>query len=169
MRLGLFLEGFGFEYAHFLPFDPKCSRLHGHSAEVRLRLFGQKAQDGMLVPFDQAREALRGAVSMFDHRVLAAKAYIDTDAAEGYLKVSYNPSFAPGQRVEILLPRENVLITPEETTIEHVGGLLAEQILRRLPGNVVEVELEVSEGRNKGVCIAYARNEKGDEPWQHPT
>ena len=168
MRLGLFLEGFGFDYAHFLPFDPKCSRLHGHSAEVRLRLFGQRAQDGMLVPFDLAREALRDAVSMFDHRLLAARAYIEKEA-EGCIKVSYVPCFAPEQRVEILLPRESVLITPEETTIEHVGGLLAEEVLKRLPGHVVAVELEVSEGRNKGVCIACARNERGNLSCQRPT
>lgn len=160
MSLSLFLEGFGFEYAHFLPFDLKCSRLHGHSAKVRVKLFGKKAQDGMLLPFDTARSALKEAVSVFDHKLLVPKSVIENES-KGLIELSYSPAFAPEAYVRITIPKESVLVTPKQTTIENIAELLAVEVSNRLPLNIEALELCVSEGNHKGVCLKFHRDPKG--------
>lgn len=163
MKLGLFLEGFGFDYAHFLPFDPKCSRLHGHSAKVSVKLFGEIAQDGMLLPFEKARQVLKEALSVFDHKLLAPKSAVE-DEAEGLIALAYRPAFAPEASVMIRIPQESVLILPKETTIENIAGFLAGALANRLPGNIQSLELCVSEGNHKGVCLEFIRDPKGGWP-----
>ena len=44
-------SGIRFSACHFIPRHEKCSRLHGHSYIVRLRLEGDIGEEGMIMDF----------------------------------------------------------------------------------------------------------------------
>ena len=63
-------SGIKFSACHFIPRHEKCSRLHGHSYIVRLRLDGDIGEDGMIMDFVILKRKLREMIEEFDHRTL---------------------------------------------------------------------------------------------------
>ena len=52
-------SGIRFSACHFIPRHEKCSRLHGHSYIVRLRLEGDIGEEGMIMDFVVLKKALK--------------------------------------------------------------------------------------------------------------
>ena len=63
-------SGIRFSACHFIPRHEKCSRLHGHSYIMRLRLEGDVGEDGMLMDFVVLKKELKAIASVFDHRTI---------------------------------------------------------------------------------------------------
>lgn len=62
--------GLRFSACHFIPRHEKCSRLHGHSYIVRLRLEGDIGAEGMVMDFVVLKRKLKEMIESFDHAVL---------------------------------------------------------------------------------------------------
>ena len=63
-------SGIRFSACHFIPRHEKCSRLHGHSYILRLRLEGDIGEDGMVMDFVVLKKKLKAFVDEFDHRTI---------------------------------------------------------------------------------------------------
>ena len=63
-------SGIRFSSCHFIPRHEKCSRLHGHSYIVRLRLEGDIGEDGMIMDFVVLKRALRATTLSLLLRIL---------------------------------------------------------------------------------------------------
>ena len=81
-------SGIRFSACHFIPRHEKCSRLHGHSYILRLRLEGDIGEDGMVMDFVVLKKKLKEFVELLDHRTILpgrsedVKLTIDGDSVE---------------------------------------------------------------------------------------
>ncbi|MBR2093688.1 MAG: 6-pyruvoyl tetrahydropterin synthase family protein, partial [Candidatus Methanomethylophilaceae archaeon] len=63
-------SGLRFSACHFIPRHEKCSRLHGHSYIVRLRMEGDIGEEGMIMDFVILKRTLKKIIDEVDHRTL---------------------------------------------------------------------------------------------------
>ena len=79
-------QAFKFEAAHFLPGVPathRCSRLHGHSYRVEVRLEGEvDPHTGFVVDFFDLEKSFAGIMDALDHRCLNEVEGLDNPTAE---------------------------------------------------------------------------------------
>ena len=57
-------SGIRFSACHFIPRHEKCSRLHGHSYILRLRVTGDIGADGMVMDFVVLKKKLKAALGL---------------------------------------------------------------------------------------------------------
>lgn len=130
-----------FDYSHFLPEHDKCFPLHGHTSTVRLSITGTLGADGMVIDFGEAKRLLNDAIALFDHKLVTSKRYSTRDAGEIVVRHGAH-SFR--------LPEDQVCLLEGEATSENINSTLATLLAGKMPLNVGTVELEISEGANKG-------------------
>ena len=79
-------QAFKFEAAHFLPGVPathRCSRLHGHSYRVEVRLEGPvDPHTGFVVDFFDLEKSFAGIMGALDHRCLNEVTGLENPTAE---------------------------------------------------------------------------------------
>lgn len=76
---------FTFDAAHRLeglPPDHKCSRMHGHTYAVEIRLHGLPNAQGMLVDYQAISDAWKPIAEQLDHRYLNEIAGLSTPTTE---------------------------------------------------------------------------------------
>ena len=61
--------GIRFSACHFIPRHEKCSRLHGHSYIVRLRLEGDIGEEGMIMDFVVLKKKLKEIIEELDGKL----------------------------------------------------------------------------------------------------
>lgn len=128
----------------------KCSRLHGHSYAVHLKLTGEIDENHMLADFGEMKKALRSMVSELDHRVI-----IPTMNSE--IKISEDDT---GNTITVdmlekryMFPLADVVKVPlRATTVEALSNYLLDRFIStaNIPGGVTEVSLGVDEGFGQG-------------------
>jgi 6-pyruvoyltetrahydropterin/6-carboxytetrahydropterin synthase len=59
-----------FSAAHFITFEGRCERLHGHNYHVAAEIFGPLNEDFLVVDFLSVRDELREIANELDHYVL---------------------------------------------------------------------------------------------------
>lgn len=59
-----------FSAAHFITYEGRCERLHGHNYRVAAELSGALNSDHLVVDFLAVRDALREIIARLDHYVL---------------------------------------------------------------------------------------------------
>jgi 6-pyruvoyltetrahydropterin/6-carboxytetrahydropterin synthase len=139
--------GIRFSSCHFIPDHEKCSRLHGHSYIVRLRLEGEVDESGMLMDFVAAKKKLRAMAEEMDHRVLlpARSPKVRISASGGSVEVSCG-------RKRYVLPEEDVvLLDLPSTTAEEMARMMTERIASELqiPPGVRSVSVGLDEERGQ--------------------
>ncbi len=149
-------SGIMFSASHFIPGHAKCGRLHGHSYTLHLVLYGEKADDGMVMDFVDLKKALKKIVDELDHRVLLPSRSKDV-------------SIKKGREVEVMVgakryvfPNEDVVIldlaqTSAEELAEHIIARLIK--LLDIPPNVSIIEIGLDEERGQ---TAWVKREVGD-------
>jgi 6-pyruvoyltetrahydropterin/6-carboxytetrahydropterin synthase len=149
-------SGIKFSASHFIPGHAKCGRLHGHSYTLHLVLYGEKADDGMVMDFVDLKKALKKIVDELDHRVLLPSR-------------SKSVSIKKGREVEVMVGPKRYVFPNEDVTIldltQTSAEELAEHIIVRLlkilemPPNVSIVEVGLDEERGQ---TAWVKREVGD-------
>jgi len=92
---------YSFEAAHFLPHVPrehKCSRMHGHSYQVRVTLEGTINEKGWVLDFYDLDTVVNVLVGSLDHRCLNDLPGLDNPTAENiamWFKNGLSKHFAP--------------------------------------------------------------------------
>ncbi len=146
----IFLEdpSFAFDYAHILPLVEKCSILHGHTSSVMVELVGQM-KGNLLVDFGVAKEIIREAVSVFDHKFFINEKYV-----AGQDDAHYTIRFdGPRGRFDLQVPKDTTYLLHGEATVENLATELIRLLAPKMPPNVEAVGVYIYEGYNKGSHI----------------
>ncbi|MDR1954644.1 MAG: 6-pyruvoyl tetrahydropterin synthase family protein [Candidatus Methanoplasma sp.] len=139
--------GIRFSSCHFIPMHEKCSRLHGHSYIVRMRLEGEPDENGMVMDFVVLKRKLRSMIDEMDHKVLlpAGSKIVKIEEKEGSLEV-----MSCGKRY--VFPAEDVLLLDiPTTTAEEMARMMAEKMAREtdLPKTIKCVSIGLDEERGQ--------------------
>ena len=139
--------GITFSSCHFIPMHEKCSRLHGHSYIVRLRLEGDLDESGMVMDFVVLKKKLRSMVAEMDHKVLlpAASKIVGISKKDGSVEV-----VSCGKRY--VFPEEDVLMLDiRTTTAEEMARMMTDQLMRDIdfPKTIKSVSVGLDEERGQ--------------------
>jgi 6-pyruvoyltetrahydropterin/6-carboxytetrahydropterin synthase len=150
-------SGIKFSASHFIPGHDKCGRLHGHSYTLHLVLYGEKADDGMVMDFVDLKKALKKIVDELDHRVLlpSRSKSVSIKKAGREIEVMVGPK-------RYVFPNEDVAILDvAQTSAEEMAELIIARLLKHLemPPNVSIVEIGLDEERGQ---TAWVKREVGD-------
>ncbi len=140
-------SGIRFSACHFIPRHEKCSRLHGHSYVVRLRLEGDMDDGGMLMDFVILKKELRSMMSIMDHRTLLPASSKDVKLTMSDDSVEVNTC---GKRY--VFPIEDVVILDlSNTTAEEMAKLMVRQMIQdvEFPENIRSVSIGLDEERGQ--------------------
>lgn len=140
-------NGIGFSSCHFIPMHEKCSRLHGHSYIVRMRLDGEVDENGMIMDFVVLKKKLRSMVDEMDHKILlpANSKIVKITQAEGSVEV-----VSCSKRY--LFPVEDVMmLNVTTTTAEEMARMMTERISSEIdfPKTVRSISIGLDEERGQ--------------------
>ena len=139
--------GLRFSACHFIPRHEKCSRLHGHSYIIRLRLEGDIGPDGMIMDFVVLKKKLKQMIDEFDHAVLLpARSDIVHITTEGD-QVDVE---CLGKRYSFPLMDVRMLDVPT-TTAEEMSKVMALRMVSEvdIPSNVRSLAVGLDEERGQ--------------------
>lgn len=145
--------GIRFSSSHLLAHHNKCSRLHGHTYVVKLKVKGAVNDQWMVVDFGELKETLREIISEMDHRLLlpGGSTTMNIELGVDYVEVENEGRF-------YRIPKEDVLILPvEATTAESLSAYILKRLLQRYPAlmDMDEVALGLDEGWGQGAWSVW--------------
>ena len=125
-----------FDSSHFLalPYESKCLRLHGHTYNVDVEIWGMLNEDGMIFDFNH----LSKLVKLLDHRILVSESWV-RGKERGKLLIEKN-----GKRLE--LPEEEVVVLDKpNVTADYIAEWFAERIVEKVGDNVKKIRVKIWE------------------------
>ena len=140
-------SGIRFSACHFIPNHEKCSRLHGHSYIVRLRVEGDPDENGMIMDFVILKNFLRSMIDKFDHRTL-----LPAKSPEVGIMISGNSVEVNSGTKRYVFPREDtVMLDIASTTAEEMSRMMVKQMVSEIsfPPNVKRVSIGLDEERGQ--------------------
>ena len=140
-------SGIRFSACHFIPRHEKCSRLHGHSYIVRLRLEGEIGEEGMIMDFVVLKKKLREIIDELDHKTL-----LPTRSADVKLTMDGDSVEAVSCGKRYVFPRMDVtLLDIPTTTAEEMSKMMAERMVSEIaiPDNVSSLSIGLDEERGQ--------------------
>ena len=140
-------SGIRFSACHFIPRHEKCSRLHGHSYIVRLRLEGEIGEEGMIMDFVVLKKKLKQMIDELDHKTL-----LPTASQDVRLTVSDDSVAAVSCGKRYVFPREDVtLLDVPTTTAEEMSKMMTRRMVSEIefPSNVRSVSIGLDEERGQ--------------------
>ncbi len=143
-------SGIRFSSCHMLLRHDKCSRLHGHTYCVHLRVTGSVNTDMMLFDFGRAKEVLRELAGELDHRTIipTGNEEIGVTSSEDGRNVVVDLG---GRTYSI--PKEDTILLPiRMSTAEEISRYLLDRFIKEasLGPNITRIELGVDEGMGQG-------------------
>jgi 6-pyruvoyltetrahydropterin/6-carboxytetrahydropterin synthase len=151
-------SGIRFSACHMLLRHDKCSRLHGHSYCIHLKIHGDINEDNMLLDFGKIKSYLREFSKELDHMTLIPTGnddiIIEENSKDGTVSVDMC-----GKKYSI--PQCDVKYLPiPTTTVEEMSKFLLMKLLEefRFPSNIRKVELGVDEGVGQGAWSVMTMN-----------
>jgi len=139
--------GIRFSACHFIPRHEKCSRLHGHSYIIRLRLEGDIGENGMVMDFVGLKKELKKMVDEMDHAVLLP-------AGSDVVRVEEKGDevFVECLGKRYMFPKTDVrVLNVPTTTAEEMAKMMAERMVReiKIPSNVRSLSIGLDEERGQ--------------------
>lgn len=125
-----------FDSSHFLalPYESKCLRIHGHTYNVDVEIWGDLNENGMIFDFNH----LSNLVKLLDHRILISESWI-VERGGGKIIVEKN-----GKRLE-LPENETVVLNKPNVTAEYIAEWFAERIAEKTGNNVKRIKVRIWE------------------------
>lgn len=167
--------GLSFSASHFLPFHPKCSRLHGHNYSVGVRIYGKN--DKFFIDFTEVKELLRNIILGLDHRTIIPVRYARKEGKASEFSHRSNSSLSccnprrtlhyNKKEIEIragkkryLLPKEDVVLldislpTAEEIA-RYIGSRFIEKLQKKIKKEIERIEVGLEEGKGQSAWISF--------------
>lgn len=140
-------SGIRFSACHFIPRHDKCSRLHGHSYILRLRVEGDVGDNGMLMDFVMLKSELKKFIAEFDHRTLipGKSKLVKIDESSDSVNVECDGK-------KYMFPKTDVVILDiPTTTAEEMARMMAERMAADvdIPKNVRSLSVGLDEERGQ--------------------
>lgn len=125
-----------FDSSHFLalPYESKCLRIHGHTYNVDVEIWGELNENGMVFDFNH----LSRLIKLLDHRILVSGKWV-VERKGGVLVIEKN-----GKRLE-LPENEAVVLDKPNVTAEYIAEWFAERIAEKAGENVRRVRVKIWE------------------------
>jgi 6-pyruvoyltetrahydropterin/6-carboxytetrahydropterin synthase len=150
--LHLYKQNFKFSAAHFLIFDEKrAEKLHGHNYQVIVDVTvpseTQAMEKGYFVDFNVLKKFIKARLDQWDEVVLLPQLHPEMKIASQppSLEVRFRDRFY------VFPANEVVLLAIENTSVEHLSRLLAEDFLNEFKKyKVKQVRVRVEETRGQG-------------------
>ena len=140
-------SGIRFSACHFIPRHEKCSRLHGHSYIVRLRLEGDIGEDGLIMDFVVLKKKLKQMIDELDHKTLipTRSNEVTVDVTEDEVQV-----MTCGKRYVFPMVDVTLLDIPT-TTAEEMSKAMTQRMVSEIefPANVRSVSIGLDEERGQ--------------------
>jgi 6-pyruvoyltetrahydropterin/6-carboxytetrahydropterin synthase len=138
-----------FSSCHMVPEINKCSRLHGHTYAVHVRVYGGATQKGMVVDFGVVKEILKKIIDKLDHKVILPKVKVKKENKK--VKIVED-------KKEYSFPVEDVmLLALESITAENLVAYLLKEFIKELKlvkiKSITGIELGLDEGWGQGVWL----------------
>ena len=140
-------SGIRFSASHFIPRHEKCSRLHGHTYILRLRIEGDIGDEGMVMDFVELKKELRKFRDELDHKTL-----LPGRSDEVILTVGEKSVDVICGNKEYRFPKEDVVILDiPTTTAEEMTKMMVERLVSDIefPSNVRSVAIGLDEERGQ--------------------
>lgn len=125
-----------FDSSHFLalPYESKCLRIHGHTYNVDIEIWGELNENGMIFDFNH----LSNLVKLLDHRILVSENWVVGRNGETII-IEQN-----GKRLE-LPENEAVVLDKPNVTAEYIAEWFAERIAEKAGDNVKRILVKIWE------------------------
>jgi len=125
-----------FDSSHFLalPYESKCLRIHGHTYNVDVEIWGELNENGMIFDFNR----LGNIIKLLDHKILISEDWV-TSRKDGYVVVEKNGK-------QLKLPEDEVVILNKpNVTAEYIAEWFAERIAEKAGENVRMIKVRIWE------------------------
>ncbi|RLF87509.1 6-carboxy-5,6,7,8-tetrahydropterin synthase [Thermococci archaeon] len=125
-----------FDSSHFLalPYESKCLRIHGHTYNVDVEIWGELNENGMIFDFNH----LGNLIKLLDHKILISEDWV-TSKKDGYVIVEKNGK-------QLKLPEDEVVILNKpNVTAEYIAEWFAERIAEKAGENVRMIKVRIWE------------------------
>ncbi|ASJ13828.1 6-pyruvoyl trahydropterin synthase family protein [Thermococcus radiotolerans] len=125
-----------FDSSHFLalPYESKCLRIHGHTYNVDVEIWGDLNENGMIFDFNH----LSRLIKLLDHRIIVSESWVVERKGDGII-IEKN-----GKRLE-LPPDEAVILNKPNVTAEYIAEWFAERIAEKAGDNVKKIRVKIWE------------------------
>lgn len=125
-----------FDSSHFLalPYESKCLRIHGHTYNVDVEIWGDVNESGMIFDFNH----LSNLIKLLDHRILVSEEWV-IERKNGLVVIEKN-----GKRLE-LPENEAVVLDKPNVTAEYIAEWFAERIAEKAGNNVRKIRVKIWE------------------------
>ncbi|WP_297093512.1 6-carboxytetrahydropterin synthase [Thermococcus sp.] len=125
-----------FDSSHFLalPYESKCLRIHGHTYNVDVEIWGDVNENGMIFDFNH----LSRLIKLLDHRILVSEKWV-VERREGLIVIEKN-----GKHLE-LPAGEAVVLDKPNVTAEYIAEWFAERIAEKAGNNVKKIRVRIWE------------------------
>lgn len=134
------------DYGHWISFhESKCHRYHWHTSwNISVFVKGYlRPGESMLIDFGELKKIVKEVVDELDHKILIREDFIKGEDGD-YYEIVYDTDWMR----RMWWPKREVVVIGFEPTAENISQYLANKILDRLPGNILEVNLIFREGTN---------------------
>ncbi|AIF69690.1 6-carboxy-5,6,7,8-tetrahydropterin synthase [Palaeococcus pacificus DY20341] len=124
-----------FDSSHFLalPYDSKCLRIHGHTYNVDVEIWGELNENGMIFDFNHLSQLIK----KLDHRIITSAEWVREEG--DYLIIQQNEK-------ELRIPKgEVVLIDASNVTAELIAEWFAKRVAEKAGENVKRIRVKVWE------------------------
>lgn len=139
--------GIRYSACHFIPNHEKCSRLHGHSYILRLRLEGDIGKDGMIMDFVELKKALKTMMEEMDHRIL-----LPSRSEIVKIEEKDDSYYVESCGKKYVFPKMDVvLLDVPTTTAEEMTKMMALRMVKEvsIPSNVKSLAVGLDEERGQ--------------------
>jgi 6-pyruvoyltetrahydropterin/6-carboxytetrahydropterin synthase len=150
----LTVGGIEFDSAHIVSWHPKCGRLHGHTYQVEVTLYGEPDKRGMIFEFGDFKKTVKEFLDGYlDHRFLVWEGFVE-GFDESRVSVVWGDN-------DLVMTRDLVVPLKAEATIEHLADLIARSLFLRVLRlkNVTGIKVLVTEGVRKHAVARIHRSE----------
>lgn len=140
-------SGIRFSACHFIPRHEKCSRLHGHSYILRLRLEGDIGEEGMVMDFVVLKKEMKEFVNLLDHKTI-----LPGRSKEVAIRQEGDSIHVESHGKKYMFPTMDVVILDiANTTAEEMSKFMVKKIVRDVsfPKNVRSVSIGLDEERGQ--------------------
>ncbi|ASA77727.1 6-carboxytetrahydropterin synthase [Thermococcus sp. 5-4] len=125
-----------FDSSHFLalPYESKCLRIHGHTYNVDVEIWGDLNENGMIFDFNH----LSRLIKLLDHRIIVSESWV-VERKGNSIVIEKN-----GKRLE-LPQNEAVILDKPNVTAEYIAEWFAERIAEKAGDNVKKIRVKIWE------------------------
>jgi 6-pyruvoyltetrahydropterin/6-carboxytetrahydropterin synthase len=162
MEQKLEIDGWGrnirFSACHVLLHHDKCSRIHGHSYAIHVRITGVQDENNLLYDFGIVKSTLKKYARELDHRALIPTENGDirynVDEKKGVVTLDMSGKI-------YVFPITDVAFIPvSSTTVEELSRYILERLVNEIdfPRGITAISLGIDEGPGQGAWASVELN-----------